>query len=53
MKKITRFSIIGSIISILLIIFKTDHTSKTLASVALVIFIVMFISTRQKNKKMA
>lgn len=53
MDRLTRFSIIGSIISILLIIFKEDFYAEILAGLSLLIFCFMLIyHNYRKNKIM-
>lgn len=51
MSKLTRFAIIGSIISILLIMFKEDFYAKILAGLSLVIFCFMLIYHNSKKNK--
>jgi hypothetical protein len=50
MQKITRFSIIGILISLMLLIFKDSHLSKILAICALIIFALMFFYNVKKKK---
>lgn len=50
MKKLIRFSIIGIIISILLIIFKEPFYSKLMALFALLIFIFMYYFNHKNEK---
>jgi hypothetical protein len=49
MKKITRFSIIGILISLILLIFKDSNLSKILATCALIIFAIMFFYNVKKK----
>ncbi|CAM2800463.1 hypothetical protein SAMN05444355_102314 [Flavobacterium frigoris] len=51
MQKITRFSIIGILISLIVLIFKDSNVSKVLALCALIIFTIMFFSNVKKEKK--
>jgi cellulose synthase/poly-beta-1,6-N-acetylglucosamine synthase-like glycosyltransferase len=51
MDRLTRVSIVGSIISILLIIFKEDFYAKILAGLSLVIFCFMLIYHNYKKNK--
>lgn len=51
MDRLTRFSIIGSIISILLIIFKEDFYAEILAGLSLVIFCFILIYHYYKKNK--
>ncbi len=51
MKKIVRFSIIGIIISIIVMFFKESFHSKLLASFSLIIFSMMFYFNYESKKK--
>ncbi len=50
MNKLTKVSIVGIIISILLIIFREDFYAKILAGLSLVIFCFMLIYHNYKKK---
>jgi len=50
MKKIVRFSIIGIVISILLLFYKESFHSKLLASFSLMIFSLMFYFNYESKK---
>ncbi len=50
MKKIVRFSIIGIIISLIIIFFKDSFYSKLLALLALIVFSYMFYCNYKSEK---
>jgi hypothetical protein len=49
MKKIIRFAIIGSIVSMILILVKTSLMSKILAASSLLVFLVILFGTYKKG----
>ncbi len=49
MKKITRFAIIGSIVSMILILIKTSQISKILAASSLLVFLAILLGTYKKD----
>ena len=49
MKKISRFSIIGCIVSIILILVKTSQISKILAASSLLVFLAILLGTYKRG----
>jgi len=49
MTKISRFSILGGFISIILFVYNANQSSKILAASALLLFVIMFFGTYKKK----
>ena len=49
MKRITQFSIIGGLVSIILLVFKSSQSSKILAATSLLVFIYIYFGTKKSE----